>query len=168
MIIAHLPAGYIVSRLTLGRFRRFGVSTKAFFSAGMFGSVAPDLDMFYFYGIDQRQHHHHSYITHFPSVWLGLLLLTLLWLSLAKDKSRAVLASIFALTGVFHILFDMMAGSIRWLAPFSDQSFSVFTVPALYQSWWLNFILHRSFGIELVLLALAVYLWRFKPLTQHQ
>ena len=35
--------------------------------------VAPDVDMLRFYLIDNREHRHHSYLTHRPIIWAGIL-----------------------------------------------------------------------------------------------
>ena len=160
MMIAHLPAGYVVSRWLGGRLKSQAVFGKAFLWAGLLGSVVPDFDMFYFYLIDQRQHHHHTYFTHFPVLWFGLLLISLLWLRVAKEKNYAVLALVFSANAAFHMLLDTINGTMYWLAPFDQTPFALITVPALYQPWWLNFIFHWSFGVELVILAFAAYFWR--------
>ncbi len=117
MIIAHLPAGYILSRLLLRPAGTLGVPARAFMLAGGAGALAPDGDMFYFYAIDHGQPHHHSYVSHYPVLWFALLLCSLLWLALAKMKTKATLAALFSLNGFVHILLDSMAGDVWWLAP---------------------------------------------------
>jgi inner membrane protein len=164
MIIGHLPAGYVISRGLYPRFESFKVSPKAFLWSGMVGAVAPDIDMFYFHLVDHRQHHHHAYATHYPIVWLALLGCAWLWLRLAKQKNLAALALIFALNGFAHMFLDTIVGDIWWLAPFVDRPFALFTVPALYKPWWLNFFFHWSFGLELAVIGGALYLWRWQPL----
>lgn len=79
---------------------------------------------------------------------------------LARRKAPAALALIFCLGAFGHLLLDSVVGDIYWLAPFSGEPFSMFTVPALYHPWWLNFILHWSFAFELALLAWAAVLMR--------
>ncbi|MEH6490926.1 metal-dependent hydrolase [Halopseudomonas sp.] len=165
MFIGHLPAGYVATRLLFRRFARTGVTARYFMLAGMFGAIAPDLDMFYFYLIDNRQHHHHTYWPHFPVIWFSLLLVTSLWFGLARDRSRAALGVIFALNGCLHMLLDSIVGDVWWLAPWIDQPFVLFTVQAVYTPWWLNFFLHWTFALELVVVAWAIYLWRCKPLA---
>lgn len=160
MIIGHLPAGYVISRLLFPRFAATGVSARAFLLSGVIGALAPDFDMLYFHLVDQRQHHHHTYVTHFPIVWFAILACSLTWLIFAKTRSRAALAVIFAINGLAHMVFDTLVGDIWWLAPFADRPFVFFTVPALYKPWWLNFLLHWSFGVEVVMILWAVYLWR--------
>jgi inner membrane protein len=58
------------------------------------------------------------------------------------------------------MVLDSIVGDIAWLAPFSDERFALFEVPAIFKPWWLNFVLHWSFALELVLVASAVYCWR--------
>jgi len=62
-----------------------------------------------------------------------------------------------------HLLLDTIVGDIWWFAPFIDKPFAFFTVPALYKPWWLNFLLHWSFALELAVFALAFYLLRNAP-----
>jgi hypothetical protein len=159
MIIGHLPAGYVISKRLLCRAESFGVSAKAFLWAGVIGAVAPDLDMFYFYLVDHRQHHHHTYVTHYPVVWLVLLIASVIWLCGARVKNLAACAAIFSLNGLGHMFFDTIVGDIWWFAPWGKQPFSFFTVPALYKPWWLNFVWHWSFALELGIVAWAVALW---------
>jgi inner membrane protein len=160
MIIGHMPAGYIVSKLLFARFEPFGVRLKPFLWAGVLGAVAPDLDMLYFHLVDHRAHHHHTYITHFPLLWGALLIAGTTWLRLSSVKPRAASAVIFSLNGLFHVVLDSIVGDVWWLAPFLDKPFSFFTVPALYKPWWLNFIFHWSFALEIAVVVWALYLWR--------
>lgn len=159
MFIGHVPAGYITARLMFPHLATESLSGKAFLFWGILGAVAPDIDMFYFYLIDHRQHHHHSYVTHFPIVWLSLLMMSCMWFYPASQRKYAALAVIFSLGAFIHIFLDTIAGDIWWFAPFIDQPFVLATVPAIYQPWWLNFILHWSFGFEIMLVCWAVYLW---------
>lgn len=165
MIIGHLPFGYIVSTLLATKLRRNSnhnkqtLNLRLFIIIGMLGAVAPDIDMLYFYFIDHRQHHHHSYWTHFPILWLGLLLISILWYVFVIDKSKALLALIFSGLGMCHILLDSIVGAIRWFAPFTDKSYTLFTVEAIYTPWWLNFILHWLFALEILFLLIALLLW---------
>lgn len=161
MIIGHLPAGYVISRLLARYVEPLGVSRGAFLWAGVIGALAPDLDMFYFYLVDHRQHHHHTYITHYPIVWLVLLALSIIWLYSASANKHSAYAVIFSLNGFAHMLFDTIVGDIWWFAPWLDNPFAFFTVPALYKPWWLNFLLHWSFVVELAFLSWAIYLWRY-------
>ena len=157
MIIAHLPAGYIVTHLLKGMAKKYGLSENHFMNAGLLGAISPDLDMFYFHLIDHRQHHHHSYWSHFPIVWGTLLLVALLYMALADNKRRPLLVSVFALNGFVHLLLDSLVGDVWWLAPFVDKAYALFSVPSLYSPWWMNFVLHWSFLVELALVVTAGY-----------
>lgn len=168
MIIGHLPAGYVASKLLFRYFEARGAVYKPFLWMGVLGAIAPDLDMVYFHLIDHRQHHHHTYWTHFPIVWACLFLISMSWLYAARATSYGTLAVIFSLNGLIHMLFDSIVGDIWWFAPFVDKPFAFFTVPALYKPWWLNFLLHWSFGLELAVVAWAVYLWRRSPNAASQ
>lgn len=84
MIIGHLPAGYVSSKLILPRFAGIVGSSRSFVTAGILGAVTPDMDMIYFYLVDQRQHHHHTYWPHYPIIWLVLLCASSLWLCMGQ------------------------------------------------------------------------------------
>jgi len=151
MIIAHAPAGIILSTWLQRKFEKSNPSYRQLL-IGTLGAVAPDFDMIYFYLLDQRQHHHHTYWTHYPVFWLVLAVLSYAWLG---NRNKLVYWCFFV-NIYLHLLLDSIVGDIWWLAPWLDKPFSLFTVPAVYQPWWLNFILHWSFGLELFLSAWAL------------
>lgn len=158
MILGHLPAGYITAKLLYKHCQQRITSYKAFMFWGLLGSVSPDFDMLYFHLIDHRQHHHHSYASHFPIVWIPLLALSILLLRLKPRRPFAVFAFVFCLGGFIHLLLDSIVGDIWWLAPFIDKPFALATVPAKFHPWWLNFILHWSFGLEIGVIVVAGWL----------
>ena len=82
------------------------------------------------------------------------------WWRADRTRLWAALAGVFALGGFTHMVLDSVVGDIAWLAPFSHEYFSLSHVEAIFEPWWLNFILHWSFALELGLVALAVYEWR--------
>lgn len=127
---------------------------------GLLGSIAPDVDMLYFHLIDHRQHHHHTYVTHYPLVWIIALGISLLWFKSGQNRRGAIAALFFSANCLLHMLFDTIVGDIWWFAPFVDNPYSLFTVPALHTPWWLNFLLHWSFTVEIGILLWACYLWR--------
>lgn len=167
MIIAHLPAGFICARLLAGRWQIPVHQHRSFLFASLAGAIAPDLDMFYFHLVDHRRHHHHTYFTHFPVVWLSLLIISLIWWRLDRQRSHAMLATVFSLNGMIHMLLDTMAGDIWWFAPWLDQPFALTKVLPVYQPWWLNFLLHWSFAIELLLVSWSIYLWKNTNLSKY-
>ncbi len=162
MIIGHLPAGYILSRYSYLRFDRHINNYRIFMFWGMFGSIAPDLDMLYFYFIDHRQTHHHKYFSHYPILW-GILVVFCLWLCRFRAPIREKIGSywlIFSVSGFIHMILDSIVGDIWWLAPFYNRPFSLVTVPSIYDPWWLNFIFHWSFFLEICLVVYALWILR--------
>ena len=162
MFIAHLPAGYLLSKgmVAIGHLRRLGERTKRrLIAAGMVGAIFPDIDLLYFYLIDHRQHGHHSYWTHLPVFWV---IAILIWVALFWQRSRewAWLGIVFGISVLGHMVLDSTAGGIRWLYPISTQYFRFAHVDA-GQSWWvMNFVLHWTFLLEIAIVTVAgmVYL----------
>jgi hypothetical protein len=161
MLIGHLPAGYLIGRALTRQPSANATPPVAPLAADrllaiMAGSVFPDVDMIYFYLFDHQRTHHHLYWTHLPSFWLmvcaGILLA---WV--VRINPRPPVALWFFLAGVLsHLLLDSIIGDIYWLIPFSYQPFSLFTVHPRYSPWYLNFVMHWVFGLELVLTSCAV------------
>jgi len=160
MLIGHMPFGYVASKLLHRKMGQTVVSARAFIVAGVLGSTAPDVDMLYFHFLDARQHNHHSYWTHFPIVWISLLATATLARALRRESATAALAFIFCLNGFAHLLLDSVVGDIRWLAPWSQQAFSLFEVQPRYATWWLNYVMHWFFVVEIALVIAALVLWR--------
>lgn len=166
MFIAHAPSGYLLAKAIIRQCRPSAVSVKAMVVLGVIGAVFPDIDMFYFYLVDHRQLHHHKYFTHWPITWLALLLFSALLSRWLPAKNAAKLLAVFALAGMLHMMLDTLVGDIWWLAPLQKVPFKLFTVEAIYQPWWLNFILHWSFAVELMISLAAVYVFFKKPAKQ--
>ncbi|SHG51072.1 hydrolase [Massilia sp. CF038] len=160
MFVAHLPAGYLTASYLHRRFSQAGATLRLFIIASMFGAIAPDLDLFYFFLIDHRRTPHHLYWPHFPIVWIALVAASMAWFQWARRKRTVALSLIFCVSGVGHLLLDTIVGDIHWGAPFVYGPFSLFTVEAIYKPWWLNFFLHWSFGFELLLLGWAIWVSR--------
>lgn len=155
MLIAHLPAGYI-----LGTAARRRSSTPAVMAAALIGSVAPDLDMVYFFATGGRVHHH-AFVTHWPLFWLAsaLLILPLLkWLR----PARLAAGFVFFAAAMLHMVMDTIAAPLYWFAPFSFHEFEFVRVPATHANWVMSFMLHWTFLLEIsiCLSALALFLMR--------
>lgn len=168
MIIGHLPAGYILSRHSYLRFEKFIKNYRTFMFWGIFGSIAPDFDMLYFYFIDHRQTHHHQYFSHYPILW-GTFVVFFLCFCFFKASTREKFGSyslIFFVAGFTHMILDSIVGDIWWFAPFYNRSFSLATVPSIYNPWWLNFVFHWSFILEICLVAYALWIFR-RPSPNH-
>ena len=163
MFIGHLPAGYLCTTWLLKN-RELSTSTRnALLFLGLFGSIAPDLDMFYFYLVDHRQHWHHTYFTHWPSFWLSVIASSLIFGWIMRNQALAYSGAILGINGLLHLILDTHVGRIRWLEPFSDQWIFFFDVPSLYHPKIFNFVFHWTFVFEIALVVSAIYVF-----TQHR
>ncbi len=152
MFLAHLPAGYLAAAGA----QRLGFRFRGLMASSLAGSLAPDADLLYTYIVDGGRVHHHLYPTHFPSLWLACLLLSLLALCCTRGKARwAMGAAFFCASALIHLALDAVAGDVPLLAPWSMRFFSLVTVEARYSPWWLNFVLHETMLLELALCSAA-------------
>ena len=153
MLIAHLPAGYILGTFARNRWPgRSGIM-----AAAMLGSVFPDIDMFYFHFVDGGRTHHHAYITHWPLFWAAAGLVAL---AVAKRRGQRYLAPVgaFFAAAMTHMILDTVASPIMWLMPFDRRALELVTVPAIYRNWVMSFMLHWTFALELLIGAWALAL----------
>lgn len=160
MLIAHLPAGYLLARSFIRNSRK-----KSIFVAALLGSIFPDLDMLWFHLIDNRQTHHHEYITHWPMLYFGIALFAvLLW----KTNQRAVILVLaFCVGALLHMALDTIAAPMMWLAPFSDYEIELVEIPATQPNWILSFIFHWTFLNEIALCLAALILMIKFPNKAH-
>ena len=158
MLIAHLPAGYLATRLILDRHPVPEPLRRRLLVLGMAASVLPDLDLLWFYLVSDRRQVHHAYLPHLPLAWIAVfgVAALVLWMRGASRTARLGML-VFSANILLHQVLDTAAGGIRWLWPFSDAEFTMSHVEARYQSWYLNFILHWTFALELALLAAALW-----------
>lgn len=165
MFIAHLPAGYLSQAALPAPLR-----TPAVTVAALVGSVAPDLDLLYFYlpsslGGGGRQISHHHYWSHTPAWWMFIIATSLcLWALLPAAGMRRVRAAalpvgILLFNVMLHHVLDTPMGGIRWMWPASGKLWVLFDVPARHAPWVLNFVLHPTFLIELSIVAAAGCVW---------
>lgn len=154
MIIAHLPSGYLLGRAVQTR------SAAAWLMpAAVIGGIFPDLDMFWFYLVDNQAVHHHRYWVHIPAFWLIVAALTLPLI--AWGQKRLLPAALTFYAAIFmHLCLDSVVGDILWLYPFSNKMFALATVPASQPHWILSFLFHWSFALELAIWAAAIWAWR--------
>ncbi len=149
MFVAHLPAGYLLTRRIAPR------PSRRLLALGLVASVLPDLDLFRFYLVDHRHVPHHAYWTHQP-FWWALLAIVAFGVPWLRSSSHRVLGLKIFFTNVFaHLVLDTVAGRVRWLAPFSDRYFALFHVPVRHGWWVSNFLLHWTFLPELAITAWA-------------
>lgn len=156
MFIAHLPAGYLLSRCL-----QRSLKTSKYLAVGLVASVLPDVDMLYFYLVDNRQTLHHEYWTHLPIFWLSVWIVLSIIAVLAKRREWLIVSTIFFANIFLHLILDTFVGGIAWLYPWSHESFELVTVPATHRFWVWSFVFHWSFVAELLLLTVAVLMmWR--------
>lgn len=146
MIIAHFPAGYLLSRGLQG----VGVD-KAVGLGVLIGAVLPDLDMLRFWLIDGGAVHHHTYITHRPIFWVGIMLIGFV-------LGRRILTGI-GIGAVLHVMLDSIVGAIAWAWPLSDAAHPLVVVPAVHDNWVLSFVLHWTFLVEIAVCVAAGIVW---------
>ncbi len=164
MFIAHAPAGYCLTTLLLSTFVR-PINTRAYQDylwIGLIASVLPDLDLAYFYLIDHRQHPHHTYITHIPIYWFAGTLLLWSWGDLLCNKRLMWGAVIICANVMLHLALDSVASRIFWLHPISEAGMGLFHVPSQYGWWVWNYVLHWTFGLEIMIVVAAGYLLYYK------
>lgn len=155
MILAHLPSGYVLARL--GR-----VTERRVMAAALAGSVFADLDLIWFYLVDDRAVHHHRYWMPAPAFWAVLALICLpLTARLAPHLLKAA-SFFFAAIGI-HLILDSLAGSILWLWPVSTRLYALVEVPATRSHWILSFLTHWTALAELAIVLWAAALFLTRP-----
>ena len=160
MLIAHLPSGYLLGAVSQ---RLAKTKTRTLMAAALFGSVAPDFDMLYFYLFDGRRTHHHTYFTHWPLFWLAIFAVLLL-ASRRSPKVQVPVAAAFSAGTMLHMVLDSIAAPMHWLMPFDDHMIELVTIPAAYANWIWSFVLHWTFVLEIAicLSALLVFGYRWR------
>ena len=151
MLTAHLPSGYVLYRAQPHRHKWILASCLA-------GAAFPDLDLIWFYLIDDRAFHHHRYWVHAPGFWLITALCAAPLLMRAKPLIRLAGMWFFA-AWFMHLCLDTIVGSIMWLWPFSSEFYQFATVPATHSHFVLSFMLHWSFALEIIVWLTAIWLW---------
>ncbi|MDD2785496.1 MAG: metal-dependent hydrolase [Patescibacteria group bacterium] len=153
MFIAHLPAGYILTTTLQKKLK-----TNKYLLLGLIASILPDVDLFYFFLVDNRQYLHHGYWSHIPFYWLLIAVVTLIVAWLAKKKEYMFASVIFFSNIFLHLILDTIVGRIEWLYPFTNKAFYLFSVPNVYGFWVYNFAFHWTFLFEVGLIAWAGYI----------
>jgi len=159
MFIAHLPTGYLLAKLLRKKTQQH-LSWKTLLICGLMGSIFPDIDLIYFYLIDARQNNHHSYISHIPFYYLTLYLFVSVLFLITGNKRNLMISSVFMLGVLLHLILDTVAGGIIWYYPIYEQYVTLSVVKEKYNWWVLNFILHWSFVLELVIIIFSLFVYR--------
>lgn len=151
MITAHLPAGYLTGRVMAAK--------GPLLWAAIIGGVFPDLDLIWFFLVDDRALHHHHYWVHIPGFWAAVAAFGLTVIKVFKPRLLGTALAFLAGVSV-HLLLDSIAGDVKWLWPFSDAFFHLVTVPARYDNWIWNFVLHPIFLLEILIWMAAMITFR--------
>ena len=152
MIIAHLPAGYLLTKIISPK---FDPSRKAsIWFCALAASVLPDLDILWFY-IEGGVRNHRYYPTHWPLLWLGLFTAAAVLLVMVKRRDLLVYPIVMMLNVLLHLCLDMLAGPVFYAAPFFWEKIQIIKVPAVYDWWVWNFLRHWTFQLELMIWASA-------------
>jgi inner membrane protein len=148
---------------TAALLRRRGVDARThrrLMALGLVASVLPDFDLVWFFTVDQQQHVHHAYLTHKPGAWLVALAAAAGTMRMLRAGRTAWLAlAVLGLNVMLHLVLDTTAGGIRWLWPASEAELVLAHVTARHEPWWLNFVLHWTFALEIAIAAAGVALW---------
>lgn len=146
MFIAHIPAGHLLTQSFLARKKDAPLSLWA---TGLFFSIAPDLDLLWFYLASARNVPHRHFFMHWPLFWATIAGCALtLSLVFRRSSWRGHIALGLAAV-LLHLILDSITAEVYWLAPFSQASFTLIRIPAVY-SWWVwNVILHWTFLLEI-------------------
>lgn len=151
MFIGHLPAAY----LALKPFQRH--LPPMAFGAALVGSVLPDVDMLWFYLVDDRAHHHHAYLTHRPVLWMQLWLLGMLLRRFAPRLG--IIMAMLATGALIHMLLDSIAGAIHWGWPVAGAPITLVEVQPTHDHWIKSFLSHWTFKVEIAICLLAALVW---------
>ncbi len=95
MFIAHLPAGYVLTRHLLDRAPAGDALSRRILAFGLLASVLPDFDLLYFYLIDNRQTLHHLYWPHLPAFWLVPAALSLPICAITRNRTLTLVSLVF-------------------------------------------------------------------------
>lgn len=158
MFIAHIPASYLYTSWLIEKWdihEKIGLTKISIISLALIMGVLPDIDLFYFYLIDHRQHNHHTYWTHLPFFWLLFLGIPTLIGLITKQKKLLWLTILIETNIILHLILDTHLGRIQWLYPISEHAIYLLEIPATHKNWILNFVLHWTFLLELLVVGLA-------------
>lgn len=151
MLVAHLPVGYLLTRRLLSRAGPDGDLSRRLLVVGLIAAVLPDLDLVYFYLVDQRQTLHRLYWPHLPMAWLGPAAVCLLVCAGTRSRLLTLVFLVFYANVFLHLVLDTLAGPVFWLFPFDKAGLVLVDVPARHGWWVWNLVLHWTFGLELVI-----------------
>ena len=156
MIIAHLPAGYLLTKLISPKFDPARKASLWF--CALAASLLPDLDILWFH-LEGGVRNHLYYPTHWPLLWLALFAGAVIFLLLIKGRDLIVYPAVMLSNIMLHLLLDTLAGPIFYAATILGEKVQIIRVPAIYDWWVWNFLRHWTFQLELMIWAAAALVY---------
>jgi inner membrane protein len=167
MLIAHAPAGYLVTRVLsrtvfkdIVRHERTDRFYQVLMAAGILGGIFPDIDLLFNMVFKTSVVSHHDYFTHIPMFWLCMWGIGAAIGKIRGDRRIHALVATFCVSAIIHLVLDTITGNIYWLYPLNRVSVNIFEVADVHLWWVKNYLYHWTFLIEIaiVLSAMAVFL----------
>ena len=163
MLIAHAPAGYLLTRLlsrTLFKKivdpQRSNRLYQLLMITGILGGILPDFDFIYHIFIDSARTSHHSYWTHLPIFWLAVWVVLFAIGQWRRNRRFIAVSTTLCASAMLHLIFDTLTGTIYWLYPFSRAGVNMFKVADVHIWWVHNYTCHWTFLIEIAIIATAM------------
>jgi len=151
MLIAHIPAGYIISK-PFNKDKKLSITLSS-----MIFSILPDLGLIYFYFFDSTISHR-TFFPHLPIVMLIAFMITFPFYHLKFFEKFRIYYWLFFANWFIHLVLDTITERIFWMYPFSEHGFMLIEIPAVYDHWITSFVLHWSFALEIAIVVVAIVL----------
>lgn len=153
MIFAHGPLGSIIARSTWRSFDAFNFTRKQkhfLLLIGFIGGIIPDIDLFYTSFINGSTPHR-ALITHTLVPYVIIFAVSAIVALLIRKHFLLASAVVFFLGNASHMVFDMIASSIRLFFPFNETFIGLSLVqnPQLHDN-----LLFINFLTEIILFGL--------------
>lgn len=161
MLLAHIPAGYLLSTALLKRYAPLPArQAQGLLWLGLVCATLPDFDLLYFHFVDERRHNHHSYWTHIPIWWAMSLLPIYAWALWRRRRTVSVACAVVLCNVWLHCALDSLASGIQWFYPLSERYFALLPLPGDDHWWSKRFVLNFCALVELSIIVLALRRWR--------
>lgn len=150
MVLAHGPAGYLLSRSFPKSWKTAPITLMA-----ILGGIAPDFDFIInILGISDLNHR--AFATHTPSFWIMSWLVAWSITKIRRADARPVHA--FFMGATLHVLLDIPTG-IRVFAPLWNE-FILFFPDLYFNVSLIEFLTHPYVVAEILIILLALLVWK--------
>jgi inner membrane protein len=157
MLIAHLPAGYILTK-----FMQKKSDIQCCLWLGLLGSIFPDFDIMYLYIAEDTGTFHRQYWTHLPIFWLCITMIFFVTTYFINFNKKVICGGLFFLMNIWgHLILDTTMAPVYWLKPLMAKGFQLFdlNIAPVYASWFFNYMMHPFFLSEITLCIGAIVMW---------